>query len=377
MPIATESQRKTKRASSIRRSFGIAWLIAWLALGGLFLWRGLGGPTEFAPSVSAAPIAVEQHAQLTKPIEQVRIGERVMGANPLFSDEERNVPEPHPATWRHLKLRMTKDDGGRLDIELLRPLTWLQTHGIQSAATVELNLAELGASGSAEVISIEPCASIAPGVGHVVTGTFKHSSRAIIDVHVQGQDKPIGCTDNHPFWSEDRQEFIPAGQLRIGERLRTATGQTIRVSDIIRRGSPQPVYNIEVHGEHVYHVTSTGILVHNSNVPRRTANYTQQSRSHVFGSGHAANSPRIPGQSRFRPTEGGQKFTNEVLNHPNVRRTPQGNGRILYEVDDLGRITGRNRAGNTTRGGAVVIEGPNPQPWSTYVPDEVVTQFPL
>ena len=109
---------------------------------------------------------------------------------------------------------------------------------------------------------------------------------------------------------------------------------------------------------------------------KRIANYTQRSRSHVFTHGHAANSPRIPGKSRFRPTEGGQKFTGEVLNHPNVRITHQANGRILYEVDDLGRTVGRNRQGNLTRGGAVVVEGPSPASWSTYAPDEVVTQFP-
>ena len=72
----------------------------------------------------------------------------------------------------------------------------------------------------------------------------------------------------------------------------------------------------------------------------------------------------------------GQKFTDEVINHPNVRATPQSNGRILYEVDDMGRTTGKNQQGQTTRGGAVVVEGPNPKTWSTSAPDEVVTQYP-
>jgi RHS repeat-associated protein len=109
----------------------------------------------------------------------------------------------------------------------------------------------------------------------------------------------------------------------------------------------------------------------------RTANYTQQSRSHVFTHGHAANAPHIPGKSRFRPTEGGQKFTDEVLNHPNVTVTHQGNGRVRYDVPDMGRVTGTDLHGNPTRGGRVIVEGANPQPWSTYAPDEVVTQHPL
>lgn len=104
--------------------------------------------------------------------------------------------------------------------------------------------------------------------------------------------------------------------------------------------------------------------------------YTAQSRRHVYSHGHAANSPRIPNKSRFRPTEGGAKFSDEVVNHPNVVVTPQPNGRIKYEVPDLGRNTGFDRHGNPTRGGTVIVEGQSPAPWSTYTADEVVTQFP-
>ena len=113
-----------------------------------------------------------------------------------------------------------------------------------------------------------------------------------------------------------------------------------------------------------------------SRAPKRVANYTQQSRSHVYKHGHAANSPPLPNKSRFKPTEGGQKFTDEVINHPNVRVTNQSNGRTLYEVDDLGRTTGRGRDGSLVRGGSVVVEGQNPGSWSIYVPNEVVTQYP-
>lgn len=110
--------------------------------------------------------------------------------------------------------------------------------------------------------------------------------------------------------------------------------------------------------------------------PLGLACYTQQSREHNYTHGHAANSPRLPGKSRFRPTEGGQKFTDEVINHPQVTVTPQSNGRIKYEVPNLGRQTGWDRHGNPAMGGTVIVEGQNPASWSTYVPDEVVTQYP-
>jgi hypothetical protein len=122
---------------------------------------------------------------------------------------------------------------------------------------------ELGALGEAAVLSVGPCPPPAPGDGPLVTGVFRHQAKEVIDVYVEGADKPIGCTPNHPFWSEDRQEFVPAGQLRRNERLRTATGDTPRITGIRARAGKQCVYNIEVDGEHVYCVGSHSILVHN------------------------------------------------------------------------------------------------------------------
>ncbi len=74
---------------------------------------------------------------------------------------------------------------------------------------------------------------------------------------------PIGTTANHPFWSEDRQQFVRADELRRGERLRAFHG-TPRVMDVHSRQAPEPVYNLEVEVDHVYHVGTDGILVHNA-----------------------------------------------------------------------------------------------------------------
>jgi hypothetical protein len=106
------------------------------------------------------------------------------------------------------------------------------------------------------------------------------------------------------------------------------------------------------------------------------ANYTARSRHHVFSHGHAANSAPQHGSSRFFPTEGGQKFTNEVIAAA-VAPIIQTNGRLRYEVANLGRIVGFDRHGNpTASGGIVVVEGPHPPPYSIFVHDEVVTQYP-
>jgi hypothetical protein len=85
----------------------------------------------------------------------------------------------------------------------------------------------------------------------------------LLDIQVSGQSKAVGATANHPFWSEDRQNWVSAGNLVSGERLRTVNG-TALVQSITPRFTPQSVYNIEVSVDHTYLVTECGILVHNA-----------------------------------------------------------------------------------------------------------------
>ncbi|MFN7768587.1 MAG: polymorphic toxin-type HINT domain-containing protein, partial [Planctomycetaceae bacterium] len=138
-------------------------------------------------------------------------------------------------------------------------------------------LPELGAVGPAEVLAIEPCPPLASGPGRTVTGTFAHAAANVLDLEIEGLDTPLGCTANHPFWSADRQDFVPAGSLTIGEHLRTESGTLRQVTRITpRRGPPVAVFNLEVDAEHVYFVSTAGVLVHNAyprNAPNRGANW--------------------------------------------------------------------------------------------------------
>ncbi|MCY2962048.1 MAG: polymorphic toxin-type HINT domain-containing protein [Planctomycetota bacterium] len=130
---------------------------------------------------------------------------------------------------------------------------------------IHLDLPEIGAVGRAELVSLEPCPPIEPGQGRIVTGTFAHSSAEVIDIEITGVEEPIGCTANHPFWSEVRQDCVQAGTLRIGENLRSESGTLLQVTRITpRTGPPVEVFNLEVDVEHVYYVSVGGVLVHNS-----------------------------------------------------------------------------------------------------------------
>ena len=73
----------------------------------------------------------------------------------------------------------------------------------------------------------------------------------------------IRATNVHPIWSVAREEWVPAGELEPGELLDTLAGP-VAVHSVERLESALDVYNIEVHGEHVFRVTADGVLVHNA-----------------------------------------------------------------------------------------------------------------
>lgn len=57
--------------------------------------------------------------------------------------------------------------------------------------------------------------------------------------------------------------FVAAQELTVGERFLTAKGSVTKLHVIVKR-TDEPVFNIEVHREHVYCAGTACILVHNS-----------------------------------------------------------------------------------------------------------------
>jgi hypothetical protein len=198
-------------------------------------------------------------------IEDIKIGDRTSGHNPESSFDANNDLDETTLQkdWQLLSLQMIKSDGSIVTIELLRPTSWIETREAKPGNTIYLDLAELGAEGDALVLSIKQCPKIQSGPGNIVTGTFRHQSSNLIDLYINGIDKPIGCTANHPFWSVDRKMFISAEDLYSGERVALHENKTASVHYSLPRHGNYTVYNLEIYGEHVYEVTSRGILVHN------------------------------------------------------------------------------------------------------------------
>ncbi len=244
-----------------------------ITFGSFSVYKALGGGrTERSevPAVSNLASAILTSATAPRPtvkttltpIEQIQVGDRVLAESPTGEEDTAFGSEIIPSDWRKLTLRAPKRDGTTAEVALLRPLTWLNEQHGEVGGTVFISVPECGIDGNANVLAIDPCPEIRPGGGRVVTGTFLHQASSTITLTIAGQSEPIECTGNHPFWSEDRQTFVRADSLQPNETLRTATGLTT-VESWTPDLNPTPVYNIEVHRAHVYHVGTSGVVVHN------------------------------------------------------------------------------------------------------------------
>ena len=113
---------------------------------------------------------------------------------------------------------------------------------------------------------IDDCPPIADGEGSVVTARFvTREVHVVASVDVLGADgtvETITGTTIHPVWSVNRQEWVPLAELADGETLQGLDGLAVVLGVSLSRVT-QPVYNIEVHSEHVYQVGELGVVVHN------------------------------------------------------------------------------------------------------------------
>jgi hypothetical protein len=174
----------------------------------------------------------------------------------------------HPLLWRSVEMSLKKPDGSIAEVTATRPLWWFEITDAREGATVPLDIHEAGISGMAIVHKItslidKPYEPPTPGY-HPVIGTIKHLNAKVIELTFQGaESEPLGVTANHPLWSEDREDWIPAGELRIGEMVAT-TNASARLLRRQEKPGLHTVYNIEVHRTHSYHVGKLGLMAHNT-----------------------------------------------------------------------------------------------------------------
>ncbi|XZE18180.1 polymorphic toxin-type HINT domain-containing protein [Pirellulaceae bacterium SH449] len=214
-----------------------------------------------------SPLALQTSLHI--PIEQIPLGARIPTKNPKPWEYDDSLPEPDQATWAKVSITMHRNDGGIVDAELLRPRWWIAQHNIVAGKHLPMNIEELQVHGSAIVTAVDECPEIASGEGSVVTARFTtREVNTIARAEIIGPDGTIETISGppiHPIWSVDRNDWVPLGELTEGETLQAAGGIATVLSLALVTCS-LPVYNIEVHGEHVYQVGELGLLVHNSDL---------------------------------------------------------------------------------------------------------------
>src|SRR5262249_33565825 len=77
----------------------------------------------------------------------------------------------------------------------------------------------------------------------------------VLNLHVAGQ--VIRTTAEHPFWVENKREWLPAWGLQIGDVLRTRGGLAVSVEGVADSGEVTTVYNWRVGEYHTYFVSAT------------------------------------------------------------------------------------------------------------------------
>jgi len=141
-----------------------------------------------------------------------------------------------------------------------------------------------------------------------VTRVYERTAAELLDITVDGVK--ISCTAEHPFWVE-ANGWTPAKALKLGARLLSKDGHTLRVQSIRRRTGSFTVHNIEVERLHSYYVSEVGALVHNqcdaaSAAKLKTVNLPAWKKIAIdmehIASGHVAGGSRVSDLKDLFPT---------------------------------------------------------------------------
>ncbi|MDZ7620369.1 MAG: polymorphic toxin-type HINT domain-containing protein, partial [Patescibacteria group bacterium] len=255
-----------------------------IGLAGILFFGGLGWRSERADSTARAShtaVGTATMARVAPPtrvcraIETIGVGQRVITTpDGVFGNPSTESTAVNPATWRKVLLEATSvwEDGTRdvVRVETLQPLEWLEQHGAKPGVRVPfpLDLVEMGIPDDllATVVAVEPCPTIEAGPGRVVLTTVDHLNAFVFELALEdaaGSITTVRPTGWHRFYSETRADWVPAKDLSPGEQVGGLSG-SLTVIATSRVPGTHRVYNMTVEGDHVYHVTTLGALVHNN-----------------------------------------------------------------------------------------------------------------
>jgi RHS repeat-associated protein len=160
-------------------------------------------------------------------------------------------------------VRFESQDNAELVIETLRSIDWIRAFGYHEGAHVYLTLQEIDFEGAVSVAEIGARKLVENGLGCPVLTKYSHLSTRVLDLYLAHSDTPIGTTATHPFFSDDRETWVHASDLAVGEHIVTMFGRTT-VAGLVYTGHVERVFNIEVGLTHTYFAGESAAWVHNA-----------------------------------------------------------------------------------------------------------------
>ncbi|WP_411148524.1 RHS repeat-associated core domain-containing protein [Streptomyces sp. A30] len=118
--------------------------------------------------------------------------------------------------------------------------------------------------------------------GTIVTEDDKHFSDLTVKTK-SGAEEMLVATTTHPFWVESEEEWIKAGDLGPGMKLRIPSGDTVELTANRHFDKRQRTHDLTVTGIHAYYVLAgtTPVLVHNCDEADLQKELTQLGRDRI------------------------------------------------------------------------------------------------
>lgn len=216
-----------------------------------------GGAKATTTVANASPLIA------TTAIENVALGARVPDQNPRPEDYDFSFGDVDQSAWKQIDVRLRRNDGALVEMQLLRPESWIERKGLVIGGKFTPRLSEIEIDGSATITAITACPEIMDSEGSVVTGRFvTRQVNNLIEVTLENGTTFTG-TATHPVWIPTYEEWVKLGDVEVGQELESLSG-LLAVVALTRLTNVSDVFNIEVHGHHVYRITEDGVLVHNN-----------------------------------------------------------------------------------------------------------------
>jgi len=196
-------------------------------------------------------------------IENIQLGQRILTQNPIQDEALYENANDGFSCWKQISLEVRHASGSVVDVDLLRPMEWIERNNVTVGQRFSFELTEIEIDGYGIVRSIFDAPDVDPGLGSVITGKFvtRAASDLVRVTLVDGTQ--ITGTSKHPVWSPDVADWRGLGEFQPGHCMQSRDG-LVTVVAVEFLPDTAPVYNFEVAGEHVYEITELAILVHNA-----------------------------------------------------------------------------------------------------------------